>query len=288
MLRKAFDIAGAILCLGVCSAGVAQDANPFEGDADAIRAGEAYFASRCTDCHGADAKGLTGPDLTAIWLAGKTDIAAFQTIRNGVENSIMVPSAAPDEQIWAVITYLKSISTVPPFEVENGDARRGQDLFAAECASCHSVDGGGGRLGHLRWDPGQGGPAPGRGRGAFRRRLGTGPDLSRIAEVRSMESLISAIRDPSAEIPPGFRGVTLITAGGEEVRGVVKSEDAFSIQIVGADERLQGYFKSWLKEVVREQESLMPLYGSDRLNEAQLRDLLAYLATLRRDTGTEE
>ena len=261
MLRKAFDIAGAILCLGVCSAGVAQDANPFEGDADAIRAGEAYFASRCTDCHGADAKGLTGPDLTAIWLAGKTDIAAFQTIRNGVENSIMVPSAAPDEQIWAVITYLKSISTVPPFEVENGDARRGQDLFAAECASCHSVDGGGGRL---------------------------GPDLSRIAEVRSMESLISAIRDPSAEIPPGFRGVTLITAGGEEVRGVVKSEDAFSIQIVGADERLQGYFKSWLKEVVREQESLMPLYGSDRLNEAQLRDLLAYLATLRRDTGTEE
>ncbi len=261
MLRKAIDIAGAVLCLGACSAGVAQDVNPFEGNADAIRAGEAYFASRCTDCHGADAKGLTGPDLTAIWLAGKTDSAAFQTIRNGVENSIMVPSTAPDEQIWAVITYLKSISTVPPFEVENGDARRGQDLFASECASCHGVDGVGGRL---------------------------GPDLSRIAEVRSMQSLISSIRDPGAEVQPGFRGVTVITERGAEIRGVVKSEDAFSIQIVGADERLQGYFKSSLKEIVRGQDSLMPAYGTDSLNDAQLRDLLAYLATLRRDAGREE
>ena len=68
---------------------------------------------------------------------------------------------------------------------------------------------------------------------------------------------------------------------GRRVRGAMKNQDVFSIQIMDARERLQGYLKSALKDVVYEKDSLMPAYGPDRLNESQLNDLVGYLTTLR-------
>ena len=45
-------------------------ANPYEGDPAARRAGAALYGTRCAECHGADAKGISGPDLTALWAVG--------------------------------------------------------------------------------------------------------------------------------------------------------------------------------------------------------------------------
>jgi hypothetical protein len=65
------------------------------------------------------------------------------------------------------------------------------------------------------------------------------------------------------------------------VRGAVKSEDAFSIQIVDTEQRLQGYIKADLKTVVREEESLMPQFNRRRLSARELDDVLTYLGSLR-------
>jgi hypothetical protein len=46
-------------------------------------------------------------------------------------------------------------------------------------------------------------------------------------------------------------------------------------------ERLQGYLKANLSEVTVEKQSLMPVYGPDRLNDRDLDDLLRYLNGLR-------
>ena len=81
----------------------AQQLNPFEGDAAAVTAGAALYAGRCAECHGADAKGSRGPDLTQRWAKGATDESTFATIRNGVPGSIMPPSAAPDHELWAIV-----------------------------------------------------------------------------------------------------------------------------------------------------------------------------------------
>ena len=67
--------------------------NPGSGDPAAVRAGTLLFRERCTECHGADAKGVPGHDLTRLWTSGVTDTRVFQTIREGVPNSIM-PSMA--------------------------------------------------------------------------------------------------------------------------------------------------------------------------------------------------
>ena len=75
--------------------------------------------------------------------------------------------------------------------------------------------------------------------------------------------------------------MTLVTRSGERVRGVRKNEDEFSIQIMDLRERLQGYLKDNLAEVRVEKQSVMPVYGPDRLNDRDLNDLLQYLGGLR-------
>ena len=232
----------------------AQAVNPYEADRTAIRVGRALFETRCAQCHGGDAKGISGPDLTLLWAVGTNDDRVFSAIQLGVSGSIMPSSSAPDQEIWAIVTYLKSISTVPEFDSDTGDAVRGQEIFYSTCASCHRVNGQGGHL---------------------------GPDLTRIAAIRTREMLMRSIRDPSASVASGYRAVTLVTRDGQRIRGATKSEDPFSIQIVDTDERLQGYLKADLQEVIREERSLMREFGADRLGDEELDDLLRYLGTLR-------
>jgi putative heme-binding domain-containing protein len=253
MIRTA-TAATLLLVLGVPLPGIAQGGNPYEGDPAAIRAGRALFGNRCAECHGADAKGLNGPDLTVLWERDIRDARIFQTVRAGVTGSVMPASSAPDQEIWAMVAYLKSVGTVSPFAAGTGDAGRGEEVFAATCVRCHRVRGRGGVM---------------------------GPDLSFIARVRPRAALARSVRDPSAAMASGFRPVTLVTREGERVRGVVKGEDAFSIQIVELGGRLQGYLKADLEEIVREERSPMPAFGPDRMTDAALDDVLAYLGMLR-------
>ena len=254
MARVALTSTVVILSLWTPLSASAQGGNPYDGDRTAIRAGGALYGARCAQCHGGDAKGITGPDLTLLWASGTTDDRVFQAIQEGVSGSIMPSSVAPDQEIWAMVAYVKSISTVPPFDNNRGDAGRGQDIFSSTCTRCHRVDGDGGRL---------------------------GPDLSRIAAIRSRDMLIRSIRDPSASVAAGYRAVTVVTQDAQRIRGVVKGEDAFSIQILDTSERLQGYVKADVQEVIREDRSLMRQFGLDRLSEDELDDLLQYLGTLR-------
>ncbi|HSG66873.1 MAG TPA: c-type cytochrome, partial [Gammaproteobacteria bacterium] len=212
---KVVYVSLALLVLAAPAPG--QGLNPFDADPGAISAGAIMFGNRCAECHGADAKGLIGSDLTALWQAGVEDERVFRTIRDGVANTVMPPSGAADKEIWAIVTYLKSISTVPPFASETGDPERGRVLFAAQCASCHHAREAGGSL---------------------------GPDLSRIARVRSREALVSALREPDVLVPAAHQTVRLTLRDGAQISGVRKAEDAFSIQILSTQEQLLGFSKS--------------------------------------------
>jgi putative heme-binding domain-containing protein len=234
-------------------AGGGQTRNPRDGDPAAIQAGAAVFRERCADCHGADAKGVRGPDLTRLWTTDGSDERVFQTIRSGVPGSIMPSSPAPDDELWAIVAYLRNISTARP-EESSGNVVNGERIFAASCASCHRVNDRGGHL---------------------------GPDLSRIAASQSNQVLTRAIRDASASFTSGFEPVTLVTRDGQQIRGTRKGEDAFSIQIMDTRERLQGYLKASLREVIRDKKSLMPDFGPDHLSDRELNDLLTFLGTLR-------
>ncbi|HJZ78308.1 MAG TPA: c-type cytochrome, partial [Vicinamibacterales bacterium] len=74
--------------------------------------GAQLFAEACATCHGADAKGDNGPDLTTLWASGATDERVAETIRRGVPGSVMPASRASDADIRAIVAYLKSLA--PP------------------------------------------------------------------------------------------------------------------------------------------------------------------------------
>ncbi len=65
---------------------MAQAQTPANGDA---ARGAALFQLRCSDCHGVDAKGVHGPDLTVLFANGATDGRVFETIRRGVPGTEM-------------------------------------------------------------------------------------------------------------------------------------------------------------------------------------------------------
>jgi len=253
-LPLAFLAAGALAAAQEPPAASPAKNNPYLGNREAIRSGMALYRVRCADCHGLDAKGYRGPDLTALLAGDYTDERLFQTIRKGVPGTDMPSSQSADDELLLVIAYLRNVSTVSSTEGASGNIENGSRIFASQCASCHRVAGRGGRL---------------------------GPDLTRIGLARSRASLVREIRTPSEWMAPLYETVTLVTKEGQRIRGTKKNEDAFSIQIMDTRERIQGYLKSDLKDVIYEKDSLMPVFGQNRLNDGDPNDLLGYLSTLR-------
>jgi putative heme-binding domain-containing protein len=223
---------------------------PAGDDAAAVQSGSVLFRERCSECHGTDGKGVAGHDLTRLWASGATDERVFQTIRQGVPNTIMPSTTAPDGEVRALVSYLRSLNGAGTTDAARGDAENGERIFWASCGTCHTVNGRGGPL---------------------------GPDLTRITQTRTRETLTRALRDPSSSIPDGYKPITVVMRDGQRVRGVRKNEDAFSVQMMDEGGRLRGYLKSNIREIVRETDSLMPAFGPDRLSDGSLTDVLAFL-----------
>ena len=229
--------------------------NPLEGNADAIRAGMGLFRARCADCHGMDAHGVRAPDITLVWASGRTDDGLFKIIRSGIPGTEM--PAQPrlfEHETWQLLAYLRTLAAPAPADPPRGNAENGQKIFRTMCANCHRANGAGGRL---------------------------GPDLSRIGSARSRDMLVRRIRGSVEGFGAGFAPVTLTPQNGPPIFGVKKNEDLFSVQIMDASERIQGYEKDKMKAVENGTRSAMPSFSSNRLSDADLDDVLRYLQTLR-------
>lgn len=248
----------ALLCM-LAGPLAAQDVPPtsqFADDPETIRRGMGVFRLRCADCHGTDARGVRGPDLTQLWVRGRTDEGIFRTITQGVSGTTMQAIdriRTRDSEIWDVIAYLRSLAA-PSHRELAGDLARGEELFATSCSVCHQVNAVGGRL---------------------------GPDLSRIGIARSVESLERRIRgDYGKMVDPAFAPTALTAASGERMQGVKKNEDLFSIQVIDTGGRIQGFEKEQLESLDVSMESLMPVFSPEVLSDDALEDLLSYLVSL--------
>jgi putative heme-binding domain-containing protein len=240
--------------------------NPFTGDALAVRQGALLFRQECVFCHGIGARGgMRGPDLTTgSWSHGGSDAALVRTISSGVPGTAMPANHLTDDEVWQIITYLRTLEHPP--EAPIGDAAAGEQLFfgRATCAPCHMVNGRGGRL---------------------------GPDLSRVGSARPRAYLVESIREPDRQLAdnPNFRDsaslaydtVIAVTRDGKTIRGVPLNEDTFTVQIMDAAEKIHSFEKKSLKSFRHESTSLMPAYGAEMLSERDLQDLVAYLQSLR-------
>ena len=99
----------------------AKVANPVASSAESIAAGRPVYLRYCADCHGINAEGGPGNDLTppapdltdAEWKRGSTDGEIFSVIKNGVPPELnMEPwgDRIKDADIWNVVNYVRSLA----------------------------------------------------------------------------------------------------------------------------------------------------------------------------------
>jgi len=247
-------------------AGAPRDRNPFAGDSKAITAGAVLFRQECVYCHGVGARGgLRGPDLTTgTWNHGGTDADLARTITDGVPGTAMAANKLTPDEVWQIVSYLRTLQQPPAAAA--GDAARGETLFfgTGRCASCHIVNGRGGRL---------------------------GPELSTVGSARSRAYLVESIRQPARQLTENrvfgdsvtlkYDTVTAVTADGRTIVGVPMNEDTFTLQLMDTAERIHSLDKKTLRSLQHEKRSLMPVYDAARLPNGDLDDLVAYLQSLR-------
>jgi cytochrome c(L) len=104
-------LAGA-LCAPLFVIGAEEIRNPFAGDAAAASEGRSlYLKTGCYACHGHEAEGAVGPDLTDdVWIYKPTDSMIFNTISKGRRGTVMAPfgdQLEPD-QIWKIVEFLRA------------------------------------------------------------------------------------------------------------------------------------------------------------------------------------
>ncbi len=99
------EMAAAAEAYKVPESAVATAGGDASGDA---AAGQATFASMCVACHGADAKGGIGPDLTdAEWIHGGTMSQIQQTVTDGVPAKGMLA--------WGPVIGAKKVADVSAY-----------------------------------------------------------------------------------------------------------------------------------------------------------------------------
>jgi len=263
-----------LLALLVSSTVAEEIRNPFSADPKAAKAGEFEFRINCAFCHGLGARGGgRGPDLTrAHKRHGDSDADLFQNISQGIPGTVMPANGTngqgvgmTDEEIWQIIAYLRSAQVQSPAKPV-GNAAHGKELFYgdANCSSCHTVEGKGGRL---------------------------GPDLTAVGSARTVESLVESVRSPSQRLAWGltestkefaqeYETVTVVTPDGQQIKGVTLNEDQFSLQMMDTAERIYLFEKDKLRSIQKSRESLMPAYNPTVLTDNDLQDVVAYLLSV--------
>jgi cytochrome c oxidase cbb3-type subunit III len=184
------------------------------------------------------------------------DAMLLKILDDGIPGTEMPGAGAmSDREMRQTAAYVRFLGKVALKPVP-GDVLRGAEIYRGKgnCAGCHSVHG-------------EGGVA--------------GPDLSSIGDSRSAAYLRESIVNPGAAVPEGYLLVTVVPNGGERVTGMRVNEDSFSIQIRDNSGRSYSFWKKDLAQVERQQgKSPMPSYQG-QLAEAELTNLVAYLASLK-------
>jgi len=229
--------------------------NPLGSSREVIESGRQLYNSSCTVCHGLEGTvGDRAPALAATRRYLRTsDDDLFGAIKSGIPGTLMPPAALPDNDIWKIVAYIRSLRATASDEFVAGSVEKGATVFQgkARCGDCHMLAGRGGLL---------------------------GPDLSNIAAERNLEYLRQALTTRRPTIPRGYQPLKLATKSGERIDGVIKNENNFSIQVMDRGYKIHLLNKEEVEQIEYGTESLMPHNYGQTLSSGEMQDLLAFLS----------
>jgi quinoprotein glucose dehydrogenase len=140
--------------------------------------------------------------------------------------------------------------------LEGGDVARGRDLFFTKgevsCVRCHHAEGKGGDV---------------------------GPKLDGIAATKQRPYLLESIVAPNVTVAEAYRTTVILTDEGMTVAGILMSEDADTVKLKMADGTVKNVPVASIDERTSGPSS-MPADLAGKLTRRELRDLIAWLASL--------
>lgn len=237
-----------------------------QGPAD-VEQGKQLFNGMCARCHGIDGTGDEGPSLNRPVLANAaTDDALREVIRDGIPDRGMPRvRRMTGNELEQLVAYVRSLGRTATVTA-TGNVEKGRATYEKlGCATCHIISGQGSSF---------------------------GPDLTQIGINRGPSYLRQSFLGPAETLPrasslvPGrgfneFLPIRVVTNDGRVIRGIRINEDPFTLQLRDPANRFHSFRKSDTKEIEKEfGKSLMPSYRG-RLTDAEIEDLVAYLASLR-------
>lgn len=256
-------ISGKAMCVPLLWAGIlsaqhedkaAKAKHPFIGNPKAIEAGRVIFASSCAACHGPDGNGGRGPSLRErVYWHPLNDSTIHDAVQKGIPGS-MPAANLPEDQAWQVVAFARAL-TAPAVEtpLANGDPRAGEELFWGRggCGACHRIRGHGGSL---------------------------GPDLTNEGATRALPQIREAILNPDASGSPNYRSVDVLLKSGKRLKGVARDRTNYSIALQDQDGDMHLIPMTDVSELSIAKTSPMPKDYKQRLRNAEIEDLLAFLS----------
>ena len=234
----------------------AQDLTSDSGFKETRELGRSTFNASCAGCHGLDGGGGDkAPNISAnSGVQHLSDAEVSSIISNGISGTGMPAfHNLNNRQLRATVDYIRSLGgKAEEQQTISCDATRGKEIFfgKGKCSSCHTISGQGGFL---------------------------GPDLTAYAATASAQSIRDAIIKSPRVAPMGYRQAKLITAKGDQLEGLIRNEDNFSVQLQTKDGGFHLLSKSGLRSFEHVNDSLMPANYGERLNDSELKDLVSYL-----------
>jgi putative heme-binding domain-containing protein len=136
-----------------------------------------------------------------------------------------------------------------PLAKEKGDPARGQEVFAANCAVCHALNGQGGKV---------------------------GPDLTGVS-ARGREDILLEILDPNRSVEANYRLWNVTTKDGETLSGRLDAETQTTIELLDTTGQRHVVPRSQIARLDASPLSIMPT-GFETLPAEDLKALVEYLA----------
>jgi len=233
--------------------------------------GKAVYDQHCTACHGAN--GGAGERAPAIVISSATTLRGERSeaqildiVRNGIPGTGMPAwkGRLTEADILAIGAYVHALRGTAIDNPLPGDPAHGREVFwgKGDCGSCHMLGGRGGVI---------------------------GPDLGNIAVQRKAVAISDALTkaehrvygDGGVHLPAipfmNYNPVTVVTRDGRTIEGVMRNQDAWSVQFIGMDSKVYSFDRDRLRSVTIRPGSVMPTDYDKRLSPDEFRDLLAFL-----------
>lgn len=222
--------------------------------------GAQRFMEFCAGCHGADGRGgdkapslVSPPNPVA-----QSDAELIRIVHEGTTGGMPPFAQIGDANIEAVVHYVRLLqgqsasSKTASQAGALGNADAGRELYfgKAQCSACHLMQGKGGFI---------------------------AGSLTFYGRNRDPDAIHRAITNPDDPLVRSSQVVKVTTTAGENLTGVLRNEDNFTVALQSEDGRYHLLARSDLKEVQYTGHSLMPSDYAKRLGPKELDDLVSFI-----------